>query len=78
MPEHVTPYLCGYPSRLSVPPLSTLVERPLLRQSNWCVNLDRRQESTVPLLNRRIQLSHEVAKSGMAIEAGRDDNVGQA
>lgn len=67
-----------YPSRLAVPTLSTLVERPLLRQSNLWVNLDRRQESTVPLLDSRIQLPHEVAESGMAHEAGRDDFVGQA
>lgn len=68
----------SYPSRLAVPTLSTLGERPLRRQSNWWVNLDRCQNSTIPLLNSRIQLPHEVAESGMALEAGRDDYVGQA
>ena len=68
----------AYPSRLAVPTLSTLVERPLLRQSNWWVNLDQRQKSAVPLLDSRIQLPHEVAESGMELEAGRDFYVGQA
>lgn len=67
-----------YPSHLAVPTLSTLVERPLLNESNWWVNLDRHQESTIPLLNSRIQLSHEVAESGVALKASRDDYVGHA
>jgi len=57
---------------------SAVVERPVLKQSNWWVNLERRQESTVPLLDRRIQLPNEVAESRMTLEAGRDDCVGQA